>query len=235
MTFDLHVMGGALLYILPAVPRTVLLAAFVLGVGIVLGAVIAVLRIGRHRLLNPILAVWVSFTRAVPAIVQIFIAYYTVPFLLAPVLSAATGTAVKPFDVSPYWTGCLLFFLYHAAYQSENIRGALLSVPKGQYEAAMSIGMTPRQAWLHIVFPQALAVVLPTFFTYYLHALKALALLFTIRVVDIFSAADLYAALVSRRTEPYAADALVYWVLCLLLTAGYRRLEAALVRRGRAG
>lgn len=231
MTFNVHVLTGALLYILQAVPRTVFLAAFVLGVGILLGAAIAVVRIGRHRILNPILTVWVSFTRAVPAIVQIFLAYYTLPFLLAPVIGAVTGTEVKPFDVSPYWTGCLLFFLYHGAYQSENIRGALLSVPKGQYEAAVSIGMTPWQTYRRIIFPQAFAVVLPTFFTYYLHALKALALLFTIRVVDIFSAADLYAALVSRRTEPYAADALIYWALCVVLTVGYKRLEAHVARR----
>ncbi len=227
MTFDIAAMGDALLYILRAVPRTLFMAAFVLSVGIALGAVVAVIRIGRHRILSPLLAVWISFTRAVPAIVQIFIANYTIPFLLAPILSEMSGETVKPFDVSPYWTGCLLFFFYHAAYQAENIRGALLSVPKGQYEAAVAIGMTPRDAYLRIVFPQALVVALPTFFTYYLHAVKALSLLFTIKVVDIFASADLYAALYSRRTEPYVADAIIYWVLTIVLTLIYNRWEAA--------
>ncbi len=227
MTFEWAAMGDALLYILRVVPRTLLMAAFVLGVGIAMGAVVAVLRIGRHRFLNPILAVWISFTRAVPAIVQIFIANYTIPYLLAPIFSQISGETVKPFDVSPYWVGCLLFFFYHAAYQAENIRGALLSVPKGQYEAAVAIGMTPKDAYLRIAFPQALVVALPTFFTYYLHAVKALSLLFTIKVVDIFAAADLYAALYSRRTEPYVADAIIYWVLTILLTLVYNRWEAS--------
>lgn len=223
MTFDIHAMGDALIYILKVVPQTLFMAAFVLGVGILLGAVVAVIRIGKHPILNPILAVWISFTRAVPAIVQIFIAYYTIPYVLAPIFTFFQGTEVKAFDISPYWTGCLLFFFYHAAYQAENIRGALLSVPKGQYEAAVSIGMTPYDAYRRIVFPQAFVVVLPTFFTYYLHALKALSLLFTIKVVDIFAAADLFASLYSRRTEPYVADALIYWVLCIILTLLYNR------------
>lgn len=225
MTFDVHAMVDALFYILKVVPQTLFMAAFVLGVGILIGAVVAVIRMGRHRILNPVLAVWISFTRAVPAIVQIFIAYYTIPFILAPIFSWVEGTEVKAFDVSPYWTGCVLFFFYHAAYQAENIRGALLSVPKGQYEAAVSIGMKPWDAYRHIVFPQALVVVLPTFFTYYLHALKALSLLFTIKVVDIFAAADLFASLYSRRTEPYVADAIIYWVLCIILTLIYNRWE----------
>lgn len=225
MTFDVHAMVDALFYILKVVPQTLLMAAFVLGVGILIGAVVAVIRMGRHRILNPVLAVWISFTRAVPAIVQIFIAYYTIPFILAPIFSWVEGTEVKAFDVSPYWTGCVLFFFYHAAYQAENIRGALLSVPQGQYEAAVSIGMKPWDAYRHIVFPQALVVVLPTFFTYYLHALKALSLLFTIKVVDIFAAADLFASLYSRRTEPYVADAIIYWVLCIILTLIYNRWE----------
>lgn len=232
MTFNFEAMVDALLFILKVVPQTLFLAAFVLAVGILLGAVVAVIRIGKHPFLSPLLALWISFTRAVPAIVQIFIAYYTIPYLLAPLFSWVAGETVKPFDVSPYWTGCLLFFFYHAAYQAENIRGALLSVPKGQYEAAVSIGMTPYQAYRRIVFPQALVVVLPTFFTYYLHALKALSLLFTIKVVDIFAAADIFASLYSRRTEPYVADAIVYWVLCVLLTLAYNRWEESFAKKG---
>lgn len=235
MTFDMQAMIDAFLYILKVVPQTLLMAAFVLGVGILIGAVAAVIRIGRHRILNPILIVWISFTRAVPAIVQIFIANYTIPYLLAPVFSWFQGTEVKAFDVSPYWTGCVLFFFYHAAYQAENIRGALLSVPKGQYEAAVSIGMKPYDAYRQIVFPQALVVVLPTFFTYYLHALKALSLLFTIKVVDIFAAADLFASLYSRRTEPYVADAIIYWGLCIILTLLYNRWEKGFHKYERRG
>lgn len=163
MSIDGNAVIDAFFYILKAVPNTLFMAAVTLVGGIVLGALVAVIRIGHHRILNPILAVWVSFTRSVPAIVQIFIAYYTIPFLMAPVLSAFYGREIKFFDVSPYWTGYILFILFHAAFQSENIRGALLSVPRGQYEAAVAMGLSPFMAYRRIVFPQALTVVLPTF------------------------------------------------------------------------
>lgn len=232
MSIDGNAVIDAFFYILKAVPNTLFMAAVTLVGGIVLGALVAVIRIGHHRILNPILAVWVSFTRSVPAIVQIFIAYYTIPFLMAPVLSAFYGREIKFFDVSPYWTGYILFILFHAAFQSENIRGALLSVPLGQYEAAVAMGLSPFMAYRRIVFPQALTVVLPTFFTYYLHAIKGISLLFTIKIVDIFSAANLFAALYSRRTEPYIADAVIYWGLCIILTFIFNRWEAALRKRG---
>ena len=138
---------------------------------------------------------------------------YSLPYLIAPILSAVTGSVVKPFDVSPYWTAYIFFIIYQTAYQSENIRGALLSVDRGQLEAALAVGLSYYQAYKRIILPQAFAVAMPSFFTYYLHGIKSLALLFTIKIVDIFAAADIFAALYSRRTEPYVADAIIYWLL----------------------
>ncbi len=232
MSIDFPAVIDAFFYILKAVPNTLFMAAVTLIGGIILGAGIAVIRLGHHPIINTLLAIWVSFTRSVPAIVQIFIAYYSIPYLLAPVLSVVYGTTVKFYDVSPYWTGYILFILFHAAFQSENIRGAILSVPKGQYEAAVTVGMSPFMAYKRIVFPQALAVVLPTFFTYYLHAIKGISLLFTIKVVDIFAAANLYASLYSRRTEPYIADAAIYWILCILLTFVFNWWEKQIRKHG---
>ena len=234
MTIDGSAIIDAFFYIMKAVPNTLFMAAVTLIGGIVLGAGIAILRLGHHRILNVILAIWVSFMRSVPAIVQIFIAYYTIPYIMAPILSLVYEKEVKFFDVSPYWTGYILFILFHAAFQSENIRGALLSVPKGQYEAAVTMGMSPFNAYRRIVFPQALAVVLPTFFTYYLHAIKGISLLFTIKVVDIFAAANLFASLYSRRTEPYIADAIIYWGLCIILTFVFHWWEKKIRQHGMA-
>ena len=154
--------------------------------------------------------------------------YYSLPYLLAPILIAVTGSTVKPFDVSPYWTAYIFFIIYQTAFQSENIRGALLSVDKGQMEAAMAAGLSTFQAYKRIILPQAFAVAIPSFFTYYLHGIKGLALLFTIKIVDIFAAADIFAALYSRRTEPYIADAVIYWILCIVLTFVFNKWERSL-------
>lgn len=228
MTFDFETAVDAFAFILKHLPLTLFLPAVTLLIGIVLGSIVAIVRLRSNKLVNAILAIVVSFFRSVPAILQVFIMYYSLPYLIAPILSVVTGSVVKPFDVSPYWTAYIFFIIYQTAYQSENIRGALLSVDKGQMEAALAAGLSYYQAYKRIILPQAFAVAMPSFFTYYLHGIKSLALLFTIKIVDIFAAADIFAALYSRRTEPYVADAIIYWLLCVVLTFVFNSWERRL-------
>ncbi len=228
MTFEFDTAVEAFAFILKHLPLTLFLPAVTLLIGIVLGSIIAIVRLRSNKLVNAVLAVVVSFFRSVPAILQVFIMYYSLPYLIAPILSAVTGSVVKPFDVSPYWTAYIFFIIYQTAYQSENIRGALLSVDRGQLEAALAVGLSYYQAYKRIILPQAFAVAMPSFFTYYLHGIKSLALLFTIKIVDIFAAADIFAALYSRRTEPYVADAIIYWLLCVVLTFVFNSWERRL-------
>ena len=228
MTFDFETAVEAFAFILKHLPLTLFLPAVTLLIGIVLGSIVAIVRLRSNKLVNAILAIVVSFFRSVPAILQVFIMYYSLPYLIAPILSVVTGSVVKPFDVSPYWTAYIFFIIYQTAYQSENIRGALLSVDKGQMEAALAAGLSYFQAYKRIILPQAFAVAMPSFFTYYLHGIKSLALLFTIKIVDIFAAADIFAALYSRRTEPYVADAIIYWLLCVVLTFVFNSWERRL-------
>ena len=228
MTFEFDTAVEAFAFILKHLPLTLFLPAVTLLIGIVLGSIIAIVRLRSNKLVNAVLAIVVSFFRSVPAILQVFIMYYSLPYLIAPILSAVTGSVVKPFDVSPYWTAYIFFIIYQTAYQSENIRGALLSVDRGQLEAALAVGLSYYQAYKRIILPQAFAVAMPSFFTYYLHGIKSLALLFTIKIVDIFAAADIFAALYSRRTEPYVADAIIYWLLCVVLTFVFNSWECRL-------
>lgn len=228
MTFEFDTAVEAFAFILKHLPLTLFLPAVTLLIGIVLGSIIAIVRLHSNKLVNAALAIVVSFFRSVPAILQVFIMYYSLPYLIAPILSAVTGSVVKPFDVSPYWTAYIFFIIYQTAYQSENIRGALLSVDRGQLEAALAVGLSYYQAYKRIILPQAFAVAMPSFFTYYLHGIKSLALLFTIKIVDIFAAADIFAALYSRRTEPYVADAIIYWLLCVVLTFVFNSWERSL-------
>ena len=228
MTFEFDTAVEAFAFILKHLPLTLFLPAVTLLIGIGLGSIIAIVRLRSNKLVNAVLAIVVSFFRSVPAILQVFIMYYSLPYLIAPILSAVTGSVVKPFDVSPYWTAYIFFIIYQTAYQSENIRGALLSVDRGQLEAALAVGLSYYQAYKRIILPQAFAVAMPSFFTYYLHGIKSLALLFTIKIVDIFAAADIFAALYSRRTEPYVADAIIYWLLCVVLTFVFNSWERSL-------
>ena len=215
---DFEVLPTALLFIAKAIPNTLFMALVVMVCSIFFGAIIAVIRLNCNRYVDGIFTVFISFFRAVPALVQLFIVYNSLPFLLAPIISSFVGQTVKPFDVSPYWTVYAPFILYITAYQAENIRGALRSVDKGQFEAAVAMGLAPHKAFTRIVLPQAFVVAMSSFFTYYLKTIKLLALVFTVKVVDMFAEADIFSALYNRRTEPYIADAIAYWAVAIILT-----------------
>lgn len=152
---DFAVIPTALLFIAEAIPNTLFMAFVSLFFGILLGSVIALIRIrSKNVIVNGFLTVFISFFRGVPSIVQLFIVYYSLPYLLAPLFTSILGHTVKPFDVSPYWTVYTTFILYNTVYQSENLRGALRSVDHGQYEAAVAMGMTPFCAFTRIVLPR---------------------------------------------------------------------------------
>ncbi len=229
---DFEVLPTALFFIAGAIPNTLFMAFISLFFGVIFGSMIAIARIKPNKIVNGIFTVLISFFRAVPGIVQLFIIYNSLPFLLAPVISAVVGYTVKPFDVSPYWSVYTTFILYNTAYQSENIRGALRSVDKGQFEAAVAMGLSPFKAFTRIVLPQAFVVALPSFFTYYLKTIKLLALVFTVKVVDMFAKADIFSALYNRRTEPYIADAIAYWAVAILLTFLFSYWEKKLRAKG---
>ncbi len=229
---DFEVLPTALLFIAGAIPNTLFMAFVSLFFGVIFGSIIAIVRIKPSKIVNGIFTVLISFFRAVPGIVQLFIIYNSLPFLLAPIISAVVGHTVKPFDVSPYWSVYTTFILYNTAYQSENIRGALRSVDKGQFEAAVAMGLSPFKAFTRIVLPQAFVVALPSFFTYYLKTIKLLALVFTVKVVDMFAKADIFSALYNRRTEPYIADAIAYWAVAIILTFLFSYWEKKLRAKG---
>lgn len=221
----IDILRGALFAILKAVPRTLLLALIVVCVGILLGAVVAVIRMKRVKVLSQILAVLMAYLRGTPLVVQLFIVYYSLPYLLAGAANAMFGLELKAFDISPMVTIYFTYILYSMGYQSENIRGALLSVEYGQTEACLAVGMTEMQAMRRIVFPQALAVAIPNFFSFYIGTVKQTSLAFMFQVVDILAAAKIYSAQVDRYTECYIAAALIYWALGIVLTFLFGKWE----------
>ena len=109
---DFAVIPTALLFIAEAIPNTLFMAFVSLFFGILLGSVIALIRIrSKNVIVNGFLTVFISFFRGVPSIVQLFIVYYSLPYLLAPLFTSILGHTVKPFDVSPYWTVYTTFIL----------------------------------------------------------------------------------------------------------------------------
>lgn len=220
------VLLGALFSILKAVPSTMFLAFVVLLFGILLGSAVAVVRMKNKGAANRLLTVLVAYLRGTPLVVQLFIVYNSLPRLLVWAANSMFGLGLKAFQISPMVTIYFTYILHAAGYQSENIRGALLSVGKDQAEACFAVGMSEFQAMRRIIFPQALAVAIPNFFTFYLSTIKQTSLAFMFQVVDILAAAKIYSAGVDRYTECYIAAALVYWALGIVLTFVFNRWES---------
>lgn len=220
-----NVLIGCLEAIAVVVPSTLLLTLFVVIFGILLGAVFAVIRLKQVRFLSRVVAVIVAYARGTPLVVQIYIVYNSLTYFLAWAVNAVAGTELKYFDIPILITICVAFVIEIGGIQSEYIRSALMSVGYDQTEACYSIGMTEGQAFVQVIFPQALSVAIPNFFTQYMNTLKQTSIAFIFGVKDILAAAKIYANLETRFTECYIAAAIAYWILGTALTFLFNRWE----------
>ncbi len=194
--------------ILPVLPEMFAVTIFILFVAVALGSLLAISRNRKVTILAPLATIFVSIVRGVPLLVWLYIVYYSLPMNWPSLIAVI-----------------LTFSLYQAAFQCENIRGALTSVDPLQIEAAWSIGMSSPQAFRRIILPQAFLVALPNICNGYIGIVKAMSLAFTVAYVDILAQAKLSAALNFRYIESYLAAAIVYWLICILLTILFRKLE----------
>lgn len=210
--------------ILKGLPNTLLLTFFSMIVGLVLGFLLALVRLKRIPVLSQAATVFISFIRGVPLYVLIFLSYYTLPLLLKRVL-ANFGIVIKATDISAMSVALMCFTLFTSVYLSEVVRGALLSVNMGQMEAAYSIGMTELRAYIHIIIPQAVISAIPNYANLFVLVLKSTSLVFAISVADIMAVAKTEAEFSFHYLECYGIVAGIYLLLCILLSVGFKRLE----------
>jgi His/Glu/Gln/Arg/opine family amino acid ABC transporter permease subunit len=147
MDFDFSVVAFGLPILLRGLVNTVLFCVIALPAGLVLGSAVALLRLSHRRIARLPAAVFVEIIRDTPFLVQAFLLFYGLP-VFGIRLSAATA-------------GILVLSIHSGAYFSEAIRGAILSVPRGQMEAARALGMPYLRGMRRIVFPQMLGYLLP--------------------------------------------------------------------------
>ncbi len=206
-------------YILQVVPFTVGTALLILVLGVLLGFFIAVARIRRVPVLRQLARVFIDYTRGIPLIIHLYIAYYFLP----PLLKTLLGIETNPLAVL-----VIAYSVYISVGQSENIRGAFGSVDTGQWDAAFACGLSDAQTLGRIIVPQMLTVALPVVLNSYLGVIKGLSLAFTIGVTDILAQARVASAQNYGYLEAYIAAALVYWGLCGALSWTFDRLEQKL-------
>ncbi|MEZ2716182.1 amino acid ABC transporter permease [Niallia circulans] len=200
--------------LLEFIPLTLFLAVLSMVFAIIGGLILAVISRSNMPVLKQLAAVYISFFRAIPTLVQLFLIYYGLPQIF-PALSAMTAITAAILGLS----------LKQAAFLAEIFRAALNSVDKGQVEACLSVGMTKVQAFRRIVLPQATRNAIPATSNIFIGLIKETSLAFTLGVVELFAQGKIIAASSLKFFETYLALALLYWVLIILVTFVQRAIE----------
>lgn len=180
--------------------------------GFLLGVLLSLIKISNCKPLVWFGRFYTSIFRGTPLLVQLCIVHFGLPQLIGVTLTTTQS-------------GILTFSLNSAAYISEIFRGGIMGVDKGQYEAAMSLGVSYRDMMKDIVLPQAVKHVLPSLVNEAIALLKESSILSYIGAVELLRAADQITVLTFRFFEPYLVIALIYYVMVMILSAVASRLE----------
>lgn len=208
-----ELLGMAWPFLLQGAMYTVLFAAVSMVLGLILGFSVAVVRVTKVPVVSQIAAVYVSAFRGTPLLVQIFVLYYGLP---------SVGI-----EFTPVTAGILALTLNVAAYLSESMRGAILGIDKGQWEAGLSVGLTWGQTLWNIITPQALRLAVPSLSNSLISLIKDTSLISVITVTELMLATKEVIAETFQPLPLYLAAAGIYW----LLSALFERVQKALVNR----
>ncbi len=220
MRFDLNFIGRVIPIMLKYSKVTLALSGLAILLGMILAFVIAMVVYANVPVLAQFFKVYISFFRGTPLMAQLFCFYFGIlPMLPKLVLK-----------VSSFQAALVVLGLASSAYMAESIRAAISSVPRGQTEAAQSIGMTYMQMMERIILPQAIRVAIPTLFSSFINIVKDTSLVFAIGVKEMMATAQLEGASGYRYLEAYVCVLLVYWAITSVLGFVQRQIEIKLAR-----
>ncbi|WJQ85586.1 amino acid ABC transporter permease [Streptococcus parasuis] len=183
------------------------------------------LALGRHYKVKGVTSfsiIYLAFIRSTPQILLILFFYSLFPSLLNNLFK---GTGINVFNISPIAYAFVIFSLMTIGSLSEIIRSAILTVDKGQLEAAQAIGLTNSQAYIRIIFPQALRSALPNLCNLVINLVKGTSLVFVMTVKDITAIAKVEAAYGYQYFESYLVIFLMYILICGLIQFLFNKLE----------
>ncbi|WP_418888657.1 ABC transporter permease subunit [Mycolicibacterium neoaurum] len=199
-----------------ALTMTIPLTIISFAIGLVIALGVALARLSSNMVLSNIARLYISIIRGTPLLVQLFIVFYALPEF---------GVKIDPFPAA-----VIAFSLNVGGYAAEIIRSAILSVPKGQWEAAETIGYNYTGALRRIILPQAARVAVPPLSNTLISLVKDTSLASTILVTELLRQAQIVAAPTFEFFALYGTAAIYYWVICLVLSFGQARLEHRLER-----
>lgn len=197
---------------------TIILAFFTVLFGVILGLLLALMRISKSKVLNLIATAYVEFIRGTPLMVQIFIIYYALPDLIGVNLPEMVSAV-------------LALSINSGAYVAEVIRAGIQAVDKGQMEASRSLGMPYGMAMRYIIIPQAIKNILPALGNEFITVIKESSVVSVIGIKELMYNADTVRGNTFRAFEPLIIAALMYFVMTFTLSKLMGRFERRLKNR----
>jgi cystine transport system permease protein len=199
-------------FLLEGLRITMIISLFSMFFALILGIFIGIARMSKFWLLRIPARIYISFMRGTPLLVFIFILYYGLPVIGVQFNSAVVA-------------GIVGISLNFAAYNAEVVRSAIMSVPRGQWEAASSLQMGYVQTMQRIIIPQATRIALPPTFNIFMDVVKGTSLASVITVQELLYSSRVVAGRTYDSMTMYITAALIYWVVCIVIGHFQERLE----------
>ena len=199
MIFSLDDMIGFLPTLLRGALLTITVSLLSFALALVLGLVTGLARISRVAPLRGVAACYIQFIRGTPLLLQLFFIYYVLPY----------GGIV----LSPFVSGALGLTLNYGAYMAEVFRSGIQAIPKGQWEAGQSVGMSRRLLMRRIILPQAFRIIVPSLGNFFVSIFKDSALVSVITMRDLMFSGQLLASATYKHFEIFAEVAVIYFLI----------------------
>ncbi|MCC1481273.1 amino acid ABC transporter permease [Roseibaca sp. Y0-43] len=212
--FDFAVIANNLPFLMEGLQLSLWLTFLAMMGGIVLGTLLALMRLSGILPLSLFAATYVNLIRSVPLILVIFWFYFLVPLALG-----------RP--IGNFYSALIAFTLFEAAYFSEIIRAGIQSVRKGQAQAGQASGLNYWQIQRYIVLPQAFRNMIPILVTQGIILFQDTSLVFVVSLRDFMTVSSIVARTEGRLVEMYIFAAIVYFVICFAGSLFVRRLQKA--------
>jgi glutamate/aspartate transport system permease protein len=189
--------------------------------GIVLGTLLAMMRLSSVKPLSWLAASYVNLLRAIPLVLVIFWFYFLVPYIGGWIIGSQ-----RPVQVGAFTSALVTFILFEACYYCEIMRAGIQSIARGQAAAGYALGLTYWQVMGKVVLPQAFRNMTPVLLTQTIVLFQDVSLVYIISLPDFVTIASKIAQRDGRLIEMYLFVAVVYFAICLMLSFWVKRLQA---------
>lgn len=230
MLLDIDFMIKTFWKCVKAIPITLEITIFSILLAIIPAYMFALWRIKKTKIISKICSVYISFMRGTPIILQILIVYSILPSILN-VFFKKHFPSINIFDLNPIVYALVVFTLNTIATLSEVFRSAILTVDKGQYEAALCVGLSRFQSYRRIIIPQALVSALPNLCNLSVNLIKNTSLAFLMTVKDITAVAKIQASFGFNYIESYLDIFLIYIIVCSVVQLIFKIAEKKLSKK----